>query len=203
MGNRGRFGKYGDIKRVERLRRARIGQDGSRKRIGGLLGGAPGHGKKTIHKVQVMIRHARPSDGAYIRRLSKKVFDMYGDYEDMLPRWSLSDMTVTLLALRGRQAVGFAMLGGVPNQWCSPRVSELLAIAVEPDSQGQGIGNLLLKEILREAKAHEIGKLVLHTAMENVAGQRLFEKHGFVESEIKKDFYPAGQDALVMHKDML
>jgi ribosomal protein S18 acetylase RimI-like enzyme len=203
MGNRGRFGKYGDIKRVERLRKARIRPDDAQDRRSGPPRGVPGYGKKTLQKVRVIVRRAKASDGAYIRSLSKKVFEQYGDYEDTLPRWSLSGMTVTLLALKGKQAVGFAMLGGVPHEWCSPRISELLAIAVEPESQGQGIGDLLMKEIVREAKAHEIKTLGLHTAVENVAGQRLFEKHGFAESEIKKNFYSAGQDALAMYKDVL
>ena len=203
MGNQGRFGKYGDIKRVERLRKARIRPDHAQDRRDGPLRGVSNYGKKALQEVRVIVRRAKASDGAYIRSLSKKVFEQYGDYEDMLPRWSLSDMTVTLLALKGKQAVGFAMLGRVPHEGCSPRISELLAIAVEPESQGRGIGDFLMKEILREAKAHEIGTLVLHTAVENVAGQRLFEKHGFAESEIEKNFYSAGQDALVMYKDML
>jgi len=163
----------------------------------------PAHHKdKTSSKTQVTTRPARQSEVDYIQYLSKKVFHQYGPYEIMLPRWFEAVITVTVLALMGKKPVGFAMFTQPVKTWVFPRACELLAIAVEPERQGHGTGNLLLSEIERMAKELGIEKMVLHTGVENMPGQELFRKHGFAPYEIKKNFYPEGQDALVMYKNL-
>ncbi|MDY6951785.1 MAG: GNAT family N-acetyltransferase, partial [Thermodesulfobacteriota bacterium] len=59
-----------------------------------------------------------------------------------------------------------------------------------------------MKEIEKRARQLGVETLVLHTATDNVLGQRLFTKCGFVSCEMKKAFYPAGHDALMMFKDL-
>jgi ribosomal-protein-alanine N-acetyltransferase len=94
------------------------------------------------------------------------------------------------------------MLGRLERQFYLPIVSEVLAIAVEPARWKCGIGHLLMKEMQKRARQIEVETLVLHTATENFPGQRLFRKCGFVPCEMKKAFYPEGQDALMMLKDL-
>ena len=98
--------------------------------------------------------------------------------------------------------MGFSMLGKPEHGWSVPRVSELLAIAVEPAKWRVGIGGLLLDETLKQAERLRVGTLVLHTAIDNLAARTLFRKHGFSEFGIKKTFYPRGQDAVMMYKDI-
>jgi ribosomal-protein-alanine N-acetyltransferase len=109
---------------------------------------------------------------------------------------------MTFLALMEGRPVGFAMLSRLKGVWYLPHVSELLAIAVEPEKWKRGIGDLLMKEIQRKAEELEVEMLVLHTAIENLPGQKLFKKYGFVPLDIKKNFYPKGQDAIMMYKDI-
>jgi len=148
------------------------------------------------------VRPARAGDADYIRGLSKKVFEQYGPYERLLVQWFELGITVTLLALMEKHAVGFAMLRRLGHGWSLPGLSELLAIAVEPAKWRIGIGDLLMDEILREAERLEVGTLVLHTAIDNLPAQILFRKHGFSELGMKKSFYPKGQDAIIMYKDI-
>ena len=147
---------------------------------------------------QITIRVAKESDREFAHSLSKKAFSQYGPYEDMLDRWFQSDTTETLLALMEKRPVGFAMRGRHQSEWESRQIAELLAIAVEPAKQKKGIGDSLLREAVRKARELRIETVVLYTALENVAAQSLFKKHGFIPSKIKKSFYPRGQDALLM-----
>ena len=142
------------------------------------------------------------ADTDYIRSLSKKVFEHYGPYENILMQWLESGIAVTLVAWTGKNPVGFAMLRGFKPGWPLPRLTELLAIAVEPARWRIGIGDLLMDEIVREAERLEAATLVLHTAIDNLAAQMLFRKHGFSELGMKKDFYPNGQDAITMYKEI-
>jgi ribosomal-protein-alanine N-acetyltransferase len=147
----------------------------------------------------ITIRAAEESDVEFAHSLSKKVFSQYGPYEDMLERWFQSGTTETLLALMEKRPVGFAMLGRHPSECEYRQIAELLAIAVEPAKQKKGIGDFLIREIVRKARELRIETVVLYTALENVAAQRLFKKHGFTPTKIKKSFYPRGQDALLMY----
>jgi ribosomal protein S18 acetylase RimI-like enzyme len=202
MNKQGRFGKYGEQKRIERLRQSRSVQDQiQRKGISSPRKTAQ-HKYKSPSKTQVTTRPARPSEVAYIQDLSEKVFHQYGPYEIMLPRWFEAVITVTVLALMGKKPVGFAMFTHPEKTWVFPRACELLAIAVEPERQRQGTGDLILSDIERMAKDLGIEKMVLHTGLENMPGQKLFMKHGFAPTRIKTNFYPEGQDALMMAKDL-
>ena len=148
--------------------------------------------------LKITIRTAKESDREFAHSLSKKAFSVYVPYEDMLDRWFQSDATETLLALMEKRPVGFAMLGRHQSEWESRQIAELLAIAVEPAKQKKGIGGSLIREVVRKARELRIETVVLYTALENVAAQRLFKKHGFTPSRIKERFYPRGQDALLM-----
>jgi ribosomal protein S18 acetylase RimI-like enzyme len=138
----------------------------------------------------------------YIRSLSKEAFREYGPYEEMLPDWFMSGITVTLLAVLEERPVGFAMIRRVGRESRLHPVSELLAIAVEPPQRKRGIGNLLLSEMEKTARSTGIQTLVLHTGIKNLPGRALFKKHGFILLDTKSGVYEGGQDAVMMYKDI-
>jgi ribosomal protein S18 acetylase RimI-like enzyme len=150
----------------------------------------------------VSVRIARAGDINYIRGLSRTAFQEYGPYEDLLPDWFMSGITLTLLALLEERPVGFAMIRRLGRESHLHRVSELLAIAVESAQRKRGIGDLLLNEIQKAARRTGVETLVLHTAIENLSGRELFKKHGFILLDTRRDFYPRGQDAVMMCKDI-
>jgi ribosomal protein S18 acetylase RimI-like enzyme len=203
MSKRGRFGKYGEIKRISRLQKARttsmhvVGL-GTKATKGGTI-----RKEKKPQRLHVELKRAEASDVEFVRNLSHRVFRQYGPYEQMLPQWFESGITLTLLAFMDRMPVGFAMLSRPIPTWVLPRICELLAIAVDPTKQRLHVADLLLKNLEKTAEKLKVKKMVLHTAKQNFPAQNLFMKHGFVPSEIKKSFYPNGQDALLMYKNLV
>ena len=200
MGNRGRFGKYGENKRFERLRSGRIGAISSSKPIIKSFRSHPVSERSLYQEARVNLRPANNKDIQFIRRLSAKVFNIYGPYEEIIPKWFESDISVTIIALMNRQPAGFAMIGDPSIRYDFQHVSELLAIAVDPKRQRKGIGKLLLGEMDKKAIELNIKRIFLHTAKENLPAQRLFARAGYKPWEIKKGFYPKGQDAIVMFR---
>lgn len=201
MGNKGRFGKYGEIKRLQRLRQAgrrptlHESQERQAKRRRSPKAGAQ-------PKEHTAVRPARADDADFVGRLGLRVFTVYGPYEETISQWFLSGRSVTLIALSGRRPVGFAMIGEGSPGGPLPHEPELLAIAVEPEYQQKGIGRTLLKEIERLAAGKGATRLFLHTATDNLPARRLFTANGYRPLEIRGYFYPAGQDALIMFKDL-
>lgn len=204
MGNRGRFGKYGDHKRIKRLQNARIGSNSAPGAEPGSTRLAKRYGKALSRKTsRISIRPATLLDVSYVVALSKKAFHKYGPYENILPAWLESGVTYSIIAIMEGKPVGFAMLGRPFQKSNFSGILELLAVAVEPSNRGLGIGDLLMREVQRTAAKQEVEKVILHTAVKNLPGRGLFTKHGFTPLKVKKNFYPEGQDALLMYKDLI
>jgi ribosomal protein S18 acetylase RimI-like enzyme len=153
-------------------------------------------------KAHAKIRLAKTSDADFIAQLSRNVFRIYGPYEDAVSQWFESDLTKTLMALVDGKYVGFATIGHLDDDRNLGPVSELLAIAVEPGKQRMGIGERLLMEIERKAAELKVKRLFLHTARENLSAQKLFTGNGYHPWGLKRNFYPAGQDAVLMSKEI-
>jgi len=201
MGTSGRFGKYGEQKRADRLRQARNRPSGGTFVGKRLASDALHRGRRPIRKARIDIRPAEVSDALFIKTLSRKAFQQYGPYEDLLLNWFLSGIGAAFMALVGERVAGYVMLERTGGEAVSPRVSEVLAIAVEPWARNRGVGDRLMGEIIRKAEERFVERLVLHTAVDNLIGQALFRKHGFVVYGIEKGFYPEGQNALVMQRN--
>ena len=147
----------------------------------------------------IRIRPAKKSDVAFIQALSG-VFDPYGPYEEILPKWFLSGIALTLLAVVNEEPAGYIMLGRNEGRHERPIVVELLAIAVTPTHYHRGVGERLMRAIIRIAEDAGVDIMILHTGVHNLHAQALFKKHGFSPMGVKKKFYEGGQSALMMQK---
>jgi ribosomal protein S18 acetylase RimI-like enzyme len=205
MGNRGRFGKYGDHKRIKRLQDARIRSGSAPRAVPEFTRLTERYNKEKISRKtpRISIRPATLLDVSYVGALSKKAFKKYGPYENILPGWLQSGIASSFIAIMEERPVGFAMLGRPFQKSNFSGMLELLAVAVEPANRGLGIGDLLMREVERTASKQEVEKVILHTAVKNLPGRGLFNKHGFKPLKLEKNFYPEGQDALLMYKDIV
>ncbi len=155
---------------------------------------------KTDRETDVTIRPAGFFDLDFIRDLSNEVFSQYGPYDRILTDWFVSGTTITRLALIGGTPVGFAMIRPPDEKAYYELVTELVAIAVEPEKQGCGIGDLLMTEVLRLADDMQVKAMTLCTGADNKPAQELFEKHGFETLRVEKGYYEGGQGAVVMYR---
>jgi GNAT superfamily N-acetyltransferase len=150
---------------------------------------------------RLTLRNAMASDSRFIGRLSRDVFAIYGPYEDILSKWfRLGNGVTTIIACLNKIQIGFAMLSEPSERYDLQDVSELLGIAVEPERQGKGIGGMLLQAIESKSASLSNKWLFLHTAVDNMPARRLYERNGYRNLEIKRCFYPEGQDAIMMYK---
>ena len=162
------------------------------------------HGYFKMDKIpEVEIRLSSYTDSAFIKDLSAKAFEPFGDYGDVVLNWYMSGQSITTVACHEEIPVGFSMVSRPFSRYDMINSSELLAIGIEHEWQGKGIGKLLLKEIENAAKYAGIKTIFLHTAVENRNARKLFSDSGYGIWQIKKNFYPKGQDACVMAKDIV
>lgn len=156
----------------------------------------------SVSRLDLEIRRGVEADLEFVRGLSARVFTVYGSYETYLADWFRSPLIRTFIAVAGVEPVGFTMLASYPSPR-DPRVgfADLLAIAVSPEHQSQGVGSFLIRHSLREAtrlpSPVPIVEMHLSVAEGNSRGQRLFSKFGF-RFQPDRGLYPAGQTALHM-----
>ncbi|MDW3225150.1 MAG: GNAT family N-acetyltransferase [Paracoccaceae bacterium] len=75
---------------------------------------------------------------------------------------------------------GFALIRAVAGE------VELLTLAVEPARQRQGVADGLMSDWMVQAEGESA---FLEVAADNVAAQRLYQKHGFVETGRRTGYY--------------
>lgn len=198
MSRGGRFGKYGELKRKNRLRQARCM---SRVLQKGIPTATPIRRQKAPKKsTPITLRKGTPKDRHFVNNLSRKVFSVFGDYAETVPRWLDQSGVITVIAQEHSTPLGFAILYLRKDLIFNRNVGELLAIAVVPEHQGRGIGRTLLAYMESLARKYGATELRLSTAEMNKVACRFFEKAGFTPIGARDSFYPAGQRALEMSK---
>ena len=151
-------------------------------------------------KNQIIIRQARSIDRSFVISLGKQLFEVYGPYERAISRWFDHETTSTFIAVFDRVKVGFSMLGSLSHRFDMSPSFELLAIGLCGSVRRKGIGNRLMETVEKYAAQKGLDRIFLHTAVKNYPAQQLFYKRGYRTWGLKPQFYPAGQDAIVMAK---
>ena len=80
--------------------------------------------------------------------------------------------------------------------------ADIISIVVHKDYTKKGIATLLLQEIFTFAKENNIQKIMLEVRSSNLPAQKLYEKHGFKQITIRKNYYDNTEDALIYEKEL-
>jgi ribosomal-protein-alanine N-acetyltransferase len=99
------------------------------------------------------------------------------------------------LMFEGNQQVGHGVINLIIDE------AHLLNITVKPESQGRGLGLLLLDKLMKRAYELNGRECFLELRASNQSAYRLYERYGFNEVGRRRDYYPAvggREDALVM-----
>ena len=83
--------------------------------------------------------------------------------------------------------------------WAILAEAHLTMIVIEPDYQGQGLGQLLLCSLLDQAIKQKLERATLEVKVSNQIALNLYEKFGFKIAGTRKGYYQKTQeDALIL-----
>jgi len=91
---------------------------------------------------------------------------------------------------------------GYVCRWYVADEVHVLNVAVHPAHRQQGIAGVLMREILREARQGEAIGVTLEVRRSNCAARALYDRLGFEEVGVRRDYYGRGEDALIMWLDL-
>ncbi|MFB8787849.1 MAG: ribosomal protein S18-alanine N-acetyltransferase [Potamolinea sp.] len=83
--------------------------------------------------------------------------------------------------------------------WSIVEEAHITILAVHPELQRQGLGQLLLYALLRDAKRRQLEWATLEVKPSNQAALSLYQKFGFTEAGRRRGYYQdTGEDALIL-----
>ena len=93
-------------------------------------------------------------------------------------------------------------LAGYVGIWLQGDQAHITEIAVREELRGRGIGELLIIGTLRVAYEQGLAEVTLEARVSNFVAQRLYDKYGFNEVGIRKNYYADNrEDAVIMTTD--
>ena len=99
---------------------------------------------------------------------------------------------------------GWDRLAGYVGIWFQGDQAHITEIAVREALRGQGIGELLLIGTVRAAYEQGLEEVTLEARVSNFIAQRLYDKYGFNEVGIRKNYYADNrEDAVIMTTDRI
>jgi predicted N-acetyltransferase YhbS len=156
----------------------------------------------------VLVRDARDDERDAVRELTLHAYDEYATIMAPTMWTSLSgavraalvsdDGAHRIVAEREGELVGSVMLfppavAAYGELTTAGRWPELRLLAVSPSARGLGVGELLVHECIRRARAEGAESIGLHTSDSMRGAMRLYERMGFVRAP-ETDFQPEGAE---------
>ncbi len=138
-----------------------------------------------------------------IQRMSREDLDEVFRLESLCfsDPWSRSSFehelcnrfSVPLVVKSGTSTLGYACLWHVYDQM------EIADIGVSPEFREKGIGSMMLRWVLEEARRRSCSSVILSVRESNQAALSLYRKFGFVELDRRKRYYRLpDEDAIIM-----
>jgi len=99
-----------------------------------------------------------------------------------------------------RTGAGDRRVLGYVCWWLVGDEVHILNLAVHPDVRRGGTGRALVQRVLDDARAHQAGSVSLDVRHDNRAALALYTAMGFSAAGVRRNYYGAGVDAVIMER---
>jgi len=131
----------------------------------------------------IAVRSMQPDDLPEVAELDAVAFKpLWQNTLDALER-ALPQATSAIVAEDTQGLVGYQI------STANPFGAHLARLAVRPDAQRQGIGSLIVTDLIRRLKDKGVARLTVNTQSDNLASLALYDKMGFVVTGEKFPVY--------------
>jgi [ribosomal protein S18]-alanine N-acetyltransferase len=155
----------------------------------------------------IRIRPAGIGDVAGVARLERQAFAVpwtAPSFESLIgARRVLFLVAVAEESASGADPGAPPPLRGYGVLWWASDQGELANLAVAPDARGRGVASLLLDRLLDGARAAGLTSVFLEVRVSNGAAASLYEKRGFREVGVRRDYYTRPrEDARILRLEL-
>lgn len=131
-----------------------------------------------------------------IKKVLASEFDNFWSY-DVLEEELECDNSYVIVAKVGENTiVGFAGLKVILDE------ADIMNIVVKKDFRHNGIGSVLLENLINYSKDLNLKTITLEVNENNLSAIRLYDKFSFDKLGIRKNYYDGKSDAIIMSKKL-
>lgn len=145
--------------------------------------------------MRVKIRDANERDLPRIMQIERLGFTQPWSLDSFLRELSLP---FSRIIVAGAGGLAEPEIGGFLCRWLVADECHILNIAVHPTMRRHGIGARLMNDAIAEARQKKVQVMTLEVRRSNLAARSLYRKLHFEERRLRKNYYGAGEDAIVM-----
>ena len=80
--------------------------------------------------------------------------------------------------------------------------ADIISVVVSKEHTNKGIASLLLENVFKVCKEKNITNIILEVRKSNIPAQKLYEKFGFSNISIRKNYYDGIEDAYIYKKEL-
>lgn len=140
----------------------------------------------------ILINKMTNEDLEKIKDNLSKDFDNFWDYEILKEELNSRTSKYIVAKKSNNIIVGFAGIKIILDE------AEIMNIVTKKEERHQGIGKLLLNEIIKISKENNIYLINLEVNAKNTIAINLYKKYNFKEVGLRKKYYNGQDDAILM-----
>ena len=92
---------------------------------------------------------------------------------------------------------------GYLSCWMVEETVDIINVVIDKDYQHQGFGQALFSQMEEEAKANNCTNIMLEVKETNLKAIKFYQKQGYEQISIRKNYYQGHTNALIMKKVIL
>ena len=131
-----------------------------------------------------------------IKNVLASEFDNFWSYEVLEEELECDNSYVIVAKVDENTIVGFAGLKVILDE------ADIMNIVVKKDFRHNGIGSVLLENLINYSKDLNLKTITLEVNENNLSAIRLYDKFSFDKLGIRKKYYNGESDAIIMSKQL-
>lgn len=139
----------------------------------------------------IIIRKFEPADFPWVIDLESKVFNEHDPYFYMQFYESCSESFIVA-------EINGLVIGYVVGFLAEKETGRIFSLAVHQAYRDRGVGSALLKEIIDIFSGAGVAEVILEVRSGNLRAKRFYERHGFHQTGVAKQYYNDGEDGCLM-----
>lgn len=131
-----------------------------------------------------------------IKNVLASEFDNFWSYDVLEEELECDNSYVIVAKVDENVIVGFAGLKVILDE------ADIMNIVVKKDFRHNGIGSVLLENLINYSKDLNLKTITLEVNENNLSAIRLYDKFSFDKLGIRKNYYDGKSDAIIMSKKL-
>lgn len=145
---------------------------------------------------EILLREGVPADLHAIARLERASFSDPWPREALLAELQVDRLRRPLVAENDGTVVGFLMAWSVADEL------HIINLAVDEAWRRRSIGTRLLEAAIEAGREEGSVLVTLEVRAGNLPARSFYERHGFLETGLRRRYYRDGEDAVIMTRQL-